>query len=141
MPFRDLIERQCQIEHLARIDLSVVDEFDQVWQETAHWSGSTVEVHVREKHLFTIELDTDRKSTRLNSSHLVISYAVFCLKKKTKTQDTRASHLPVAWLFLCTRLIYTVTLAWISSDSHKLEVHALCRTLLPFQLRLCLAVT
>src|SRR2546426_2209683 len=27
----------------------------------------------------------DRKSTRLNSSHLVISYAVFCLKKKTKT--------------------------------------------------------
>src|SRR5256885_3283693 len=25
----------------------------------------------------------DRKSTRLNSSHLVISYAVFCLKKKT----------------------------------------------------------
>src|SRR5256885_12061785 len=30
---------------------------------------------------------TDRKSTRLNSSHLVISYAVFCLKKK-KTQTT-----------------------------------------------------
>src|SRR5688500_19098782 len=28
----------------------------------------------------------DRKSTRLNSSHLVISYAVFCLKKKKKHQ-------------------------------------------------------
>src|SRR5437588_6893199 len=28
--------------------------------------------------------DQDRKSTRLNSSHTVISYAVFCLKKKTK---------------------------------------------------------
>src|SRR5256885_12855479 len=28
------------------------------------------------------DLVTDRKSTRLNSSHLVISYAVFCLKKK-----------------------------------------------------------
>src|SRR5256885_1294045 len=28
----------------------------------------------------------DRKSTRLNSSHLVISYAVFCLKKKKKTK-------------------------------------------------------
>src|SRR2546426_7263276 len=27
----------------------------------------------------------DRKSTRLNSSHLVISYAVFCLKKKNRT--------------------------------------------------------
>src|SRR5256885_4888999 len=29
-------------------------------------------------------LHEDRKSTRLNSSHLVISYAVFCLKKKKK---------------------------------------------------------
>src|SRR5260221_6380313 len=28
--------------------------------------------------------ETDRKSTRLNSSHTVISYAVFCLKKKKK---------------------------------------------------------
>src|SRR5690625_6731867 len=30
-------------------------------------------------------LDQDRKSTRLNSSHVAISYAVFCLKKKNKT--------------------------------------------------------
>src|SRR5256885_13315742 len=29
-------------------------------------------------------VDQDRKSTRLNSSHLVISYAVFCLKKKKR---------------------------------------------------------
>src|SRR5256885_9411754 len=32
--------------------------------------------------------DGDRKSTRLNSSHLVISYAVFCLKKKKKHENT-----------------------------------------------------
>src|SRR5947199_9960994 len=31
--------------------------------------------------------DLDRKSTRLNSSHLGISYAVFCLKKKKKLQQ------------------------------------------------------
>src|SRR5256885_5493946 len=31
-----------------------------------------------------IDTTVDRKSTRLNSSHLVISYAVFCLKKKKK---------------------------------------------------------
>src|SRR5205807_7863536 len=31
----------------------------------------------------------DRKSTRLNSSHLVISYAVFCLKKKTTCKKVR----------------------------------------------------
>src|SRR5256885_10235517 len=36
----------------------------------------------------------DRKSTRLNSSHLVISYAVFCLKKNTVSSETTcASHL------------------------------------------------
>src|SRR2546426_5025785 len=32
----------------------------------------------------TTSIATDRKSTRLNSSHLVISYAVFCLKKKKR---------------------------------------------------------
>src|SRR5699024_11318503 len=37
------------------------------------------------------QLKQDRKSTRLNSSHVSISYAVFCLKKKnTKTKRTRS---------------------------------------------------
>src|SRR5690349_22362115 len=31
----------------------------------------------------------DRKSTRLNSSHVEISYAVFCLKKKKKKKETK----------------------------------------------------
>src|SRR5437868_13122070 len=34
--------------------------------------------------LESLGLSTDRKSTRLNSSHVSISYAVFCLKKKKK---------------------------------------------------------
>src|SRR3712207_7409774 len=34
----------------------------------------------------------DRKSTRLNSSHANISYAVFCLKKKKKNSQTISSH-------------------------------------------------
>src|SRR2546426_8631894 len=40
-----------------------------------------------------VQQRTDRKSTRLNSSHLVISYAVFCLKKKKITEelDTRCN--------------------------------------------------
>src|SRR5256885_7741847 len=37
----------------------------------------------------------DRKSTRLNSSHLVISYAVFCLKKKTQLALATLMNLPV----------------------------------------------
>src|SRR5262245_64448773 len=39
------------------------------------------------------DLETlDRKSTRLNSSHLGISYAVFCLKKKKKKKKTDRTH-------------------------------------------------
>src|SRR5256885_4946014 len=41
---------------------------------------------------FVGEQAGDRKSTRLNSSHLVISYAVFCLKKKKKTAIARAPY-------------------------------------------------
>src|SRR5437773_4462267 len=36
----------------------------------------------------------DRKSTRLNSSHITISYAVFCLKKKKKHHSTPHPHPP-----------------------------------------------
>src|SRR3712207_8541358 len=42
-------------------------------------------------HVVNIE---DRKSTRLNSSHANISYAVFCLKKKTKTRHVPAPSNP-----------------------------------------------
>src|SRR5207302_3222683 len=50
---------------------------------------------VRSHHHLRRQLD--RKSTRLNSSHVKISYAVFCLKKKKKkkkeiTQDMRTCH-------------------------------------------------
>src|SRR5436853_2205765 len=37
-------------------------------------------------------ISRDRKSTRLNSSHLGISYAVFCLKKKKKKRDLNQQH-------------------------------------------------
>src|SRR5256885_9428258 len=45
----------------------------------------------------------DRKSTRLNSSHLVISYAVFCLKKKKNNRTrilTMQRHLPYVVNFI-----------------------------------------
>src|SRR5256885_8237724 len=38
------------------------------------------------------DADRDRKSTRLNSSHLVISYAVFCLKKKNHPRRRAGSR-------------------------------------------------
>src|SRR2546426_7801176 len=46
--------------------------------------------------LYVDEFPGDRKSTRLNSSHLVISYAVFCLKKKKKMNTVVALAFTVA---------------------------------------------
>src|SRR2546427_7082686 len=44
-------------------------------------------LHVRRSALHCAPDQPDRKSTRLNSSHSQISYAVFCLKKKKKEPD------------------------------------------------------
>src|SRR5438034_6136666 len=41
---------------------------------------------------FAMKPRVDRKSTRLNSSHTVISYAVFCLKKKKQNQIQYRTH-------------------------------------------------
>src|SRR3989475_7073005 len=43
--------------------------------------------------------EADRKSTRLNSSHSQISYAVFCLKKKKHTSDS--SHSQISYAVFC----------------------------------------
>src|SRR5438094_6951885 len=51
-------------------------------QLTAHVDDQLVQ------HLFRVLGTVDRKSTRLNSSHRTISYAVFCLKKKKKKKKT-----------------------------------------------------
>src|SRR5439155_2637295 len=48
------------------------------WSVIASWTGRTVHPLMQ----FHRIADLDRKSTRLNSSHVAISYAVFCLKKK-----------------------------------------------------------
>src|SRR5690625_3866453 len=44
--------------------------------------------------LLNVNLNGDRKSTRLNSSHVAISYAVFCLNKKT-SEDHRDQQSPM----------------------------------------------
>src|SRR3712207_8545947 len=50
-----------------------------------------------ERKLLRTHTSTDRKSTRLNSSHANISYAVFCLKKKKKkyTDHNRIDHVGI----------------------------------------------
>src|SRR5437867_6325426 len=52
----------------------------------------------RQNDIARRESRTDRKSTRLNSSHRTISYAVFCLKKKKNTNQThiKKSFIPAS---------------------------------------------
>src|SRR5690554_7194511 len=59
---------------------------------------SVVEI-ARELPVSRPAVSQDRKSTRLNSSHVRISYAVFCLKKKTKSRPTdqgKATKPPIS---------------------------------------------
>src|SRR6266566_6200129 len=53
-----------------------------IWHQTVRWPSTTIWV-------WRMHSMPDRKSTRLNSSHLVISYAVFCLKKKKNTKHRK----------------------------------------------------
>src|SRR2546422_7386616 len=53
-----------------------------------------------------LQRSRDRKSTRLNSSHGYISYAVFCLKKKKKNNTSIGIHSPTERSRLCTSLIW-----------------------------------
>src|ERR1039458_10232968 len=48
-----------------------------------------------------LSVDRDRKSTRLNSSHLGISYAVFCLKKKKKSTGRAARQSLSSTVLVC----------------------------------------
>src|SRR5689334_23900780 len=61
-----------------------------LWQQGDDWSRfyknvATMPVNEHSTFIRSASGGIDRKSTRLNSSHSSISYAVFCLKKKKKT--------------------------------------------------------
>src|SRR3989475_7212188 len=61
-----------------------------VFTTTSRWLSSTITTpSVPTISIQVVEKFGDRKSTRLNSSHSQISYAVFCLKKKKKSTKRR----------------------------------------------------
>src|SRR3989475_1940476 len=63
------------------------------------WVGvSKAGYSVAEEAPIFLVVFADRKSTRLNSSHSQISYAVFCLKKKTKHKASPAPYTPTLGL-------------------------------------------
>src|SRR6266478_5578850 len=71
---------------------------------------------------------TDRKSTRLNSSHSQISYAVFCLKKKKKIERTLGTaHRGQFVVFLLLRLYRRLRIAhlFFFNDTATTEIYTL----------------
>src|SRR2546429_3588559 len=73
--FRSMLKEQSRTLRIEEIEIG----------GASHWIG---------KSLGELDLRRDRKSTRLNSSHGYISYAVFCLKKKKKQNySSRTSDL------------------------------------------------
>src|SRR5258708_20995806 len=80
--FRSFLRAQME-NHVGRIDYMLnSDKYSSLEDMMLDRSGSYSAMEVE-------YLSKDRKSTRLNSSHQIISYAVFCLKKKKETPVIR----------------------------------------------------
>src|SRR5690625_931138 len=77
-------DREINVEKAFQVKLTDGDQkAEKVWTTT-----KTVEEFLEDNEI-ELEKNEDRKSTRLNSSHVAISYAVFCLKKKKKKKNNK----------------------------------------------------
>src|SRR5256885_4311753 len=74
------------------------------------------------------EAQEDRKSTRLNSSHLVISYAVFCLKKKKLSDSTPCIRKDRIFSQMYILLCYCLSTPHIGDTGRVHVSHASIRT-------------
>src|SRR5690625_2452095 len=77
IPFKATISDGADVSLIAHMSLPKIDD-----TYPASMSKAIITGILREDYDFDGVVVTDRKSTRLNSSHVAISYAVFCLKKK-----------------------------------------------------------
>src|SRR5256885_7598630 len=72
---------------------STLFPYTTLFRSQAKWGRDGTELfYVASGNVMAVDIQRDRKSTRLNSSHLVISYAVFCLKKKRPTLHPARDH-------------------------------------------------
>src|SRR5258707_10937605 len=77
--FRSIEDCAVPLQHLAEYTDALTEVFARHGSRGTWYAHASVgTLHVRP----ILDMRTDRKSTRLNSSHANISYAVFCLKKK-----------------------------------------------------------
>src|SRR5260221_9871883 len=96
---------------LPPVSSSVLDEFlfnataaTQTWRIVGRGHKlSTRQIQLTFAGSLLRKPQTDRKSTRLNSSHTVISYAVFCLKKKKNIPHQTMIAIP-CFVFCCVKM-------------------------------------
>src|SRR5690554_7300987 len=72
---------RCRLPARVERDARLCEEIRRVWEENFRVYGVRKVWLQLNREGFEVARCTDRKSTRLNSSHVRISYAVFCLKK------------------------------------------------------------
>src|SRR5690554_1301437 len=77
----ELVERDTSMKVVKEVDKKYVDA-KEFYERDIYRCGSCNNVLIIDRYQRLEDKDKDRKSTRLNSSHVRISYAVFCLKKK-----------------------------------------------------------
>src|SRR5690625_5528864 len=84
--------------------------------------------HTYQVQAFTSFEAGDRKSTRLNSSHVAISYAVFCVKKKKNHTDISATYLLITAEFKLMRTINTEVSPVPMRTQTRLLADSICTT-------------
>src|SRR5258708_18857862 len=89
-PYTTLFRSQQHIHLPVRVAVRLTDDGSR-WRLSMPPAGHDMPAYDNELALIVAELNrtADRKSTRLNSSHQIISYAVFCLKKKKHSQPNQ----------------------------------------------------
>src|SRR2546422_3799150 len=84
--FRSVLDHP-ERDHAAQRGALQDDPHDATALGHGHIDQNDISLQIRKRGQRLVPASRDRKSTRLNSSHGYISYAVFCLKKKKKTTN------------------------------------------------------
>src|SRR5258708_22191509 len=102
----------------------------EIWQMPPEAFGAFVAAIPPPLGIGTVRTDDgeDRKSTRLNSSHQIISYAVFCLKKKKKNHKIVVSYFITCVIGVLNRLLCSYVYTYLALPLNHI-VHALTSTL------------